>query len=107
MNSLSTATDIKTALNDLPTLYSNLVLEVNDTSSNSDDKVFKIKFSADLGDVPLIQKTSGFVIFNSTEVVQGVSSGKKFQLVIEDVATRPFDVKDTAANVRFYFILLF
>lgn len=89
----------------MPTLYSSPILEVNDTSSNAEDKVFTIKFSADLGDVPLIQETSGLVMFNSTEVVKGVSSGKKFQLTIEDVATRPFDVKDTAANVRFCFDL--
>ncbi len=44
----STQTDIKLALNDLPTLYSNLVQDVN-IVDNGDNKVIKITFSSQLG----------------------------------------------------------
>lgn len=44
----STQTDIKQALNDLPTLYSNLVQDVN-IIDNGDNKVIKITFSSQLG----------------------------------------------------------
>ena len=46
----STARDIKDALNDLPTLYPNLIMDVNQTiASNGKDLVLIIKFSPELG----------------------------------------------------------
>ena len=50
MDSDSTAKDIKDALNDLPTLYPNLIMDVNQTlESNGKDLVLIIKFSPELG----------------------------------------------------------
>ena len=46
----STAKDIKDALNDLPTLYPNLIMEVNQTiAPNGKDLDLIIKFSPELG----------------------------------------------------------
>lgn len=47
-SSTSSTTDVQAALNDLPTLYPNLVTNVNQTISGT-DKTFIITFSSDLG----------------------------------------------------------
>jgi hypothetical protein len=49
LTSSSSPNDILQALNDLPTLYPNLVLEVVDKSVSTEDKIISVKFSSDLG----------------------------------------------------------
>ena len=51
LTSSSTSNDIKQALNDLPTLYPNLVLDVVNVDAGSTDKAFTVKFSSDLGNL--------------------------------------------------------
>ena len=46
----SSVTDVKNALNDLPTLYPNMVLDVNVTLSlDGNDVVYNVIFSPDIG----------------------------------------------------------
>lgn len=51
LGSSSSTNDILQALNDLPTLYPNLVLEVVDGSAGPNDRSFTVKFSSDLGNL--------------------------------------------------------
>lgn len=51
LTSSSSSNDIKLALNDLPTLYPNLVLDVVNVDAGSTDKAFTVKFSSDLGNL--------------------------------------------------------
>ena len=50
LNSASSGPDVQLALNDLPTLYSNLVISVN-ADVNGNDKIFTVTFSSDLGSI--------------------------------------------------------
>ena len=49
----------------------------------------------------MIQSNATGTTIDIVELVKGYSTGSKFQLVIENFASVPFDVRDTEANVSY------
>lgn len=93
----ATALDIQNALNDLPILSPNLATVTQITTSGNIR--YSVKFSADLGDVPLMVETSGNVNILTTKITAGVPTGNKIQVLIQNQTSNLFNIKDTAANV--------
>lgn len=100
---MSNPIEIQQALNDLPTLYPDLISDVNITVSENNDTVYLITFSADLGDVPAIELQSGMnLTYDNMELVKGIPTGNRFQLIIEDAPTGLINPNDVATNVSIF-----
>jgi hypothetical protein len=54
-----------------------------------------------IGDASSIEESTGFV-YESVELVKGVSSGNRFQLEFENSSTPLFNIQDTIDNVKSY-----
>ena len=67
---------------------------------------FTLFSNVKLGDAPLMKESTGNININITERTKGFSSGK-VQLLIADIPSLPFDVKDTTENVYFNLIECF
>ena len=105
----STASDVQRALNDLPILYPNLVNVTEKLAADGVSKNYLVSFSVDLGDVPNLEEVGGLVTATITQLNDTTLNGKKSYLLINDVPTNLFDLKDTAANVKskYFFLFLF
>lgn len=71
-----------------------------------DNSVYSIQFSADLGDVSLLEEITQNVNFTVNETLKGVPSGKQFQLNIQNSNTVLFSLTDTSNNVYLNLILI-
>jgi hypothetical protein len=86
LNGQSTAADVQSALNDLPTIYPLSVL-VSATST-----AFIITFPNVMGDVPLVTCISTSTNTpNVTETVQGVASGSQIAFEFDGALTSYID----------------
>ena len=94
------ASDVQRALNDLPLLYPNLTNVTEELDADGVSKNYIVSFSVDLGDVPDLEEVGGLVNATITQLNDTKLNGKKSYLLINDVPTNLFDLKDTAANVK-------
>lgn len=69
-------------------------------ANDSVSLIYRVKFSADLGDVPLLSELTGNVNASVIEVVQGVPTGNYQQLNIEGGVSNMLKLNETAANVK-------
>jgi hypothetical protein len=100
------AIDVQNALSDLPNLGTGLVT-VTQSLSSANNNVYSIKFSADLGDVPLLEEVSGNVNSTIVEATKGLPTGKSVQLIIQNnISTGLFKLTDKPSNVKNSLILL-
>ena len=101
------AIDVQNALVDLPNLGAGLV-SVTQNVNSANNKVYSIKFSADLGDVSLLAEVSGNVNSTIAETVKGSPTGKLVQLNMQNnISTGPFKLTDTSSNVDIIFCYYF
>ena len=88
------------ALNDLPLLYPNLTKVTEELDADGVSKNYIVSFSVDLGDVPELEEVAGLVNATITQLNDTTMNGNKSYLLINDIPTNFFDLKDTAANVK-------
>jgi hypothetical protein len=95
----SSASIVQKALNDLPTLETDVVT-VSSQGTADGGILYTITFTPSRGDVPAINETSGNVVATVTETVKGVASQLKFQLSVNNAWSNLFDyVNDPVQTV--------
>jgi hypothetical protein len=88
-----TASALQTALNDLPTIFP---LSVTVSASST---LYNITFPIEMGNVPLLTCISTSLnLPNITEIIQGISSGTKLFLSLDDQFTNPIDFITTTVT---------
>lgn len=75
-------------------------MTVTQNVTNDGSLVYLVEFNADLGDVPILKEASNNVNSTITEKIQGVASGNRIQLKIENKPTGLFRLNDTRTNVN-------
>ncbi len=84
----------------MPLLYPNLTSVTEELDADGVSKNYIVSFSVDLGDVPDLEEVAGLVNATITQLNDTTMNGKKSYLLINDIPTNLFDLKDTAANVK-------
>lgn len=95
----TSALNLQDALNDLPTLGPKLVTVNPVLSEDSKIKIFRVTFSADLGDVPNLEEKGGNLTMEVEEEKKGVASGNNFQMVVQGQHSPLFKLSDSSDNV--------
>ncbi|RMZ95338.1 fibrocystin-L-like isoform X1 [Brachionus plicatilis] len=96
----TSALNIQNALNDLPSLGSNLVSVSQVSSSSPNIKIFRVTFSADLGNVPDLEEKSGNLVMEVEEETRGVASGSNVQLTVQGQHSPLFSLTQTSDNIK-------
>ena len=84
----------------MPNLSPNLVSVSQALAGDGVSIVYNVTFSADFGDVELIEEVSGNVNATIEKVTNGSPTGAQYQLNIENSTTGFFKLNDTSSNVN-------
>ena len=95
----SSAKLVKSVLNDIPSLYPNLVTAVTEKNTGDGNKEYFIEFSLDLGNAPEIVQTSKFVNATIKTISEATGPGKKSHLNIDNIPSGLFDLTGSADSV--------
>ena len=84
----------------MPNLSPNLVSVSQALAGDGVSIVYNVTFSADFGDVELIEEVSGNVNATIAKVTDGSPTGAQYQLNIENSTTGFFKLNDTSSDVN-------